>query len=376
MAPRVYLALAGLSLAAGCSGAAALPTDGGGEGELVPARCPTVGVALAVAGATMPALEELARFTVPGSPSFAADDQNVYWVSYAAMGPPIGGGPTAIEGYSLRLGDSAPRPLGRQELDGNRSVNGRLWSSGPDLAWLEFFPSKPPTNGAIYTQPKAGGPAAILLDHLRVTDITGGLRLVGADEERLYLSPISPVGISVVMRTTGATTRHIATAAPPTLLALDGDQLYWVEGDALWRARRDAPVAQLVASGVPDADALAIHDGIAWLALDRLAPRRVARVDVRGPSATCTTLSPWPDGGRGAQMMADASGVYVALADISGADADTVWSIRADGTGTRRLLGLAEGRRVRLLAPRPDGLLLAASRPDGDGWVIARLPTP
>jgi hypothetical protein len=329
-------------------------------------------MAPSVVGATMPPLEEVARLAINGFPTFVTDEQSVYWVSYQVTNPGIGSnGPTVIEEWSLRLGETAPRQLGRQELAGQRSLTGQLWSSGPDLTWLEFFPAKPPTSGALFKLPKAGGQATALLANVRVTDFNGGLRLLGADEQRVYLSPISPVGISAVSRATGDTISHLATTSPPTLLALDGGYLYWMEGDGLWRAGQDGTGAQLLSSGLPAADALAVHDGVAWVATDRLAPKRLARVAI-GQSVTCAMLAPWPEGGREAQLRADASGVYVALADVAGESADAVWRITADGRGVQRLLAAERERRVRLLAPRPEGLLVAISRPDG--WLIGNLP--
>ena len=110
------------------------------------AVCPAQGEALAVAGATMPALEELARFPVLGGPTFVAHEEAVYWVTYDSRGGPPGGGPTTIEGYRLVLGQTTPRLLWRQERPGSRSMFGKLWASGSDwCGWSSFPPSRPPT---------------------------------------------------------------------------------------------------------------------------------------------------------------------------------------------------------------------------------------
>jgi hypothetical protein len=353
-------------------GGARAPMDGGAPALM--ASCPAMGTAVSVAGSTTPPLEEVARLAVSGFPWFAADEQAVYWVSYSVKAPGIGSnGPTTIEASSLVLGDSTGRQLWRQEMPGQRSLIGQLWSSGPELAWLEFFPSKPPTNGSLFKLPKAGGTATALLADVRVTDCNAGLLLLGTDEQRVYLSPISPVGITAMSRATGDTIFHITTTSAPTLLAIDGDHLYWIEADSLWRADHRGTRAELLASGLPKADALAVHDGVAWVALDRLATKRVARVEVREPSVMCAMLTPWPEGGREAQLRADASGAYLAIRDANGSSTDTVWRIAPDGGGMQRLLGPEPGRQVRLLRLGADGLLLALSGADG-AWIIGRLP--
>ena len=340
-----------------------------------PAICPTEGTAISGPQAPLPVLQELTRFRVNGDPWFASDAEDVYWVSYAAPGSPMQGGPTTIEGHRLRRNEPVPERLFHLQRNGNRSLfGGGLRAAGLALTWLEFFPSKPPTSGSLYSTLKAGGPPSVLLEGLSTTSfMPGGLRLLGTDDDSVYLSPISPIGITTVVRATGAVAGHVPTPVAPTLGALDGDRLYWVGGDALWRSRRVGSDPQQLASGLPAADALAVHDGIAWLALGRFAPKRLARVAVSGSAATCTLLAPWRQGGRDAQLVADASGVFVALEETSGQTADTAWWIRADGTIARQLLGAEEGRRIRLLGASVDGLLLATSRPDGE-WAIARLP--
>jgi hypothetical protein len=350
-----------LALGSGACGATAVDAT-------LPARCSSRADAVAVAGSTMPPLTELARFPVAGDPHFVASGETVYWVTYGAA-PSLFIGPTTISGHALALGETTPKTLWTQISDGNRALVGRLWASGPDLAWLEFFPSKPPTNGALYVSPQAGGAMKVLVDRLRVTDLNGGMRLLGTDDQRLYISPISPVGISAVVRATGEMTPAIATATPPTLLAVEGDSLTWVAGNELWRARRDGSGAALLASGVKGALALAVQDGVAWVIVGEGPQQRLARV----ASATCAVVSAWSEAGRDAQVVADASGLYVALSALNGDAASTVWWVRPDGRASGRLLAPEVGRLARLLAARPDGLLLAVSLPM-DAWAIARLP--
>ena len=261
---------------------------------------------MVVAGNTLPGVEELARFPVQGGSTLLAQGNEVYWTTYSVPGAPLlGGGPTTVEVFGLTIGETSPRRLWRQERPGNRSQFGRLWASGPDLVWVDFFPSKPPTSGTVYALARAGGEARILVDRIDTTGLTGGLSSLGADDESLYIAPISPVGISALSRATGQTTRHIARPSPPKLAAFEGDYLYWVEGDSLWRARRDGSDPQLLASGVSAPAAMAVHGGIAWLVPGRGATQRLMRVSIQGNVATCTAAS-WPEPGQSADVVAPA----------------------------------------------------------------------
>jgi hypothetical protein len=369
MATRTALVLVAFlhGAVAGCGGTG--PPLGAGDGPALEARCPAAGEALNVAGATMPPLAELARFATRGAPTFVASDQDVYWVSYLP-GPSMTNERTAIEAHGLTIGEAAPRRLWAQERPGNRSIFGKLWASGPDLVWVEFFPSKPPTSGTAYALSRAGGDARILREGFPTTDFNGGLRSLAADDESLFLSPISPLGISAVARTTGEVTSHIARPLAPKLAALEGPNLYWVEGDSLWQSRRDGTEARPLASGLPAVDALAVHDGVAWLVTAR-ETQRLLRVAIQGARAACAASS-WPEAGRSADLVAGVGGIYLAITDPSGESRDAVWRIGEEGRNAWRLLPAEAERRVRLLASRPDGLLLALSHPGA--WAVSRLP--
>jgi hypothetical protein len=369
MKKGISAALLGAIGLAGC-GAPTTLSPGGSEGQLREARCPAEGEALSVAGSTLPGLAELARLAVRGGPTFLAHEQDVYWVSYDP-GATVFSGPTTIEAHRLTLGETSPRRLWLEERPGNRAIFGKLWASGPDLVWVEFFPSKPPTTGTVYTLPRAGGPATVVKEGFATTALTGGLRSLGSDDESLYISPVSPVGISAISRTTGRVTSHIGRPAAPKLAVFEGDRLIWVEGDSLWQARRDGTGEQLLASGLPAIDALAVHGGVSWLVTGFGTTQRLLRVAIQGAAASCTASS-WPEAGRSAEVVAGAGGIYLAIREPTGESGDVVWRIDQEGRGAWRLLGFQAERRVQLLAPRADGLLLAFTTPDG--WTLARLP--
>ncbi len=377
---RHLLAASALLWASACgAGNAPEPTPLDPAADPIAAECPAGSSTPSLAGTTRPALQETATFSVLGYPWFTFDGESVYWVSYDNETAPTVK-PTTVESYQLPLDAPTPRLLSHQVLSPGRTLIGRLWASGNDLAWLEFFPSKPPTSGALYTQPKTGGAAISVLGSIPISGVvppSSSTRLLAVDEERLYLSRISPVGISAVARTTGETT-VLSRSAPPRSIALEGDTIYWVEENALWRARRDGTSPQRLASGLSAADALAVHGGVAWLALDPFGAKRVARVAVQGRAVTCTVVTPAADAGRETQLLADASGLYLVLSDLSGDPADSVSWIRPDGGATWRLLGGGGETplRVRLLANRAGGLLLATSSPQAAAtWSIAHLPT-
>jgi hypothetical protein len=369
--PRVLLALLGGAHLAGCGGPETAAPAGGYEGQPKEARCPAEAEALSVAGTTLPPLAELARFALQGDASFFAHEEDVYWVSYGG-GTSLFSGPTTIEAHRLTLGETTPRRLWSEARPGSRrSMFGKLFASGPDLVWVEFFPSKPPTSGTVYALPRAGGAATVLREGIETTTLNGSLRALGTDDASLYISPVSPVGISALSRTTGQVTSHIARAVAPRLAAFEGEHLIWVEGDSLWRARRDGTEAGRLATGLPAVDALAVHAGASWLVTGPGATPRLLRVAIQGASATCTASS-WPEAGRSASIAAGAGGVYLAVREASGETADAVWRIDEEGRSAWRLLGSEVGRTVQLLAPRADGLLLAFTHPGG--WALGRLP--
>jgi hypothetical protein len=325
----------------------------------------------------MPPLEELARFRPIGDPWFTADAETVYWVSYLAQDPgPTGAGPTVIEANALRLGEPTPRALMHNEPRANLSLLGSLWSSGADLVWADYTPVKPPNpSAAVHRLAKSGESASTLVEGLDVSSAlaSGGLRVLGADDQRVYLSPLSPVGISTIALAGGPRRTLVATDVAPTLLARDGEQLYWTAGDSLWRARTDGSAARLVASELPGPVALAVHGGIAWVVYGPSQERLLARVATSGPSVSCAAASPWPEGGRAAQLVADDSGAYVALAGTSD-PGEGVWWFRPDGRGVQRLIAREGARQVRLLRLLPGHLLVALS--DGEDWRLARVAKP